>query len=412
MNAPVNLPPPYRHSPLFPLGPDTTPYHKISSDGVRIENVMGEEVIVVSHEALRALAEAAFVDINHLLRPAHLKQLRTILDDPQASDNDKFVAYDFLKNANIAAGGVLPMCQDTGTAIIMGKKGRLIWTDGSDEAALAEGARDAYLKRNLRYSQLAPISMFEEKNTRSNMPAQVELYAESHNPDHADADAAYKFLFIAKGGGSANKAFWCQATPSVLTRERWLAFLKEKVVTLGTAACPPYHLAIVIGGTSAELTMKTVKLASTKYYDALPTAGSEDGHAFRDIEMEQEVHRMTQALGVGAQFGGKYFCHDVRVIRMPRHGASLPIGLGVSCSADRQVLGKITRDGIFLEELEHNPAQFLPDVDGAKLGGEVVHIDLNRPMREILTTLSKYPIKTRLALSGPMIVARDLAHAK
>ncbi len=404
MNAPVSLSPPYRHSPLFPLGLDTTPYRKLSSDGVRVERVMGEEVVVISGEALRALSEAAFADINHLLRPAHLKQLRAILDDPEASDNDKFVAYDFLKNANIAAGGVLPMCQDTGTAIIMGKKGRLIWTGGDDEAALAEGARDAYLKRNLRYSQLAPLSMFEEKNTKNNMPAQVEIYAEGED--------AYKLLFIAKGGGSANKAFLFQATPSILTHDRMLAFLKEKVLTLGTAACPPYHLAIVIGGTSAELTMKTVKLASTKYYDNLPTQGSEDGYAFRDLDMEQEVLRMTQSLGVGAQFGGKYFCHDVRVIRLPRHGASLPIGLGVSCSADRQAMGKITRDGIFLEELERNPAQYLPDVDGAKLGGEVVEINLNRPMKDILATLSRYPIKTRLALTGPMIVARDLAHAK
>jgi fumarate hydratase class I len=413
MNAPLTShpTPPYKHTPLFPLGKDPAPYRKIA-DGVRIERVMGEDMLVVPREALRALAEAAFTDINHLLRPAHLASLKHIVEDPEASDNDKFVAYDFLKNANIAAGGVLPMCQDTGTAIIMGKKGRLIWTDGDDEAALAEGARDAYLKRNLRYSQLAPISMFEEKNTRSNMPAQVELYAESHNPDHAEADAAYKFLFIAKGGGSANKAFLFQATPSILTRERLLAFLKEKVLTLGTAACPPYHLAIVIGGTSAELTMKTVKLASCKYYDSLPDHGSEDGQAFRDKEMEQEIQKMTQSLGVGAQFGGKYFCHDVRVIRLPRHGASLPIGLGVSCSADRQALGKITKDGVFLEELEHNPAKYLPDVDASKLGGEVVQIDLNKPMKEILAQLSKHPIKTRLSLSGPMIVARDLAHAK
>jgi len=408
MNAPVNVTPPYRHSPLFPLGTDTTPYRKLSSDGVRLEKIMGEDAVVVAPDALRALSEAAFADINHLLRPAHLKQLRAILDDPEASDNDKFVAYDFLKNANIAAGGVLPMCQDTGTAIIMGKKGRLIWTGGDDEAALAEGARDAYLKKNLRYSQLAPLSMFEEKNTRNNMPAQVEIYAEGQG----EAESAYKLLFIAKGGGSANKAFLFQATPSILTHDRMLAFLKEKVLTLGTAACPPYHLAIVIGGTSAELTMKTVKLASTKYYDNLPTQGSEDGHAFRDLDMEQQVLRMTQSLGVGAQFGGKYFCHDVRVIRLPRHGASLPIGLGVSCSADRQAMGKITRDGLFLEELEHNPAQYLPDVDGAKLGGEVVEINLNRPMKDILATLGRYPIKTRLALTGPMIVARDLAHAK
>jgi fumarate hydratase class I len=406
MNAPLTSHPlpPYRHTPLFPLGKDTTTYRKLSADGVRVETLLGKEVLVVSHEAMRALSEAAFADINHLLRPAHLASLKHIVEDPEASDNDKFVAFDFLKNANIAAGGVLPMCQDTGTAIIMGKRGRLIWTEGDDEAALAEGARDAYLKKNLRYSQLAPVSMFEEKNTRSNMPAQVEIYAEGEDE--------YKLLFIAKGGGSANKAFLFQATPSILTHDRMTAFLKEKVLTLGTAACPPYHLAIVIGGTSAEMTMKTVKLASTKYLDNLPTQGSEDGHAFRDLAMEAEVLKMTQSLGVGAQFGGKYFCHDVRVIRLPRHGASLPIGLGVSCAADRQALGKITRDGVFLEELEHNPAKYLPDVATDKLGGEVVKVDLNRPMKEILATLSKYPVKTRLSLSGPMIVARDLAHAK
>src|SRR5271170_4736328 len=309
MNAPLaaHPTPPYKHTPLFPLGKDATPYRKIATEGVRIERVMSEEVLVVPHEALRALAEAAFTDINHLLRPAHLQSLKSIVEDPEASDNDKFVAFDFLKNANIAAGGVLPMCQDTGTALIMGKKGRLVWTDGDDEGALAEGARDAYLKRNLRYSQLAPISMFEEKNTKNNMPAQVEIFAEGHDPAHADYDAAYKFLFIAKGGGSANKAFLFQAMPSILTRERMLAFLKEKVLTLGTAACPPYHLSIVIGGTSAELTMKTVKLASCKYYDALPDHGSEDGHAFRDKEMEREIQKMTQSLGIGAQFGGKYF---------------------------------------------------------------------------------------------------------
>ena len=406
MNAPVTPPiiPPYKHTPLFPLGPDQTKYRKLTADGVRVETVMGRDMLVVSREALRTLAEAAFVDINHLLRPGHLASLKSIVEDPEASDNDKFVAYDFLKNANIAAGGVLPMCQDTGTAIIMGKKGRLVFTDGDDEGALAEGARDAYLKRNLRYSQLAPISMFEEKNTANNMPAQVEIYAEGED--------AYKLLFIAKGGGSANKAFLFQATPSILTHDRMIAFLKEKVLTLGTAACPPYHLAIVIGGTSAEMTMKTVKLASTKYLDNLPTQGSEDGHAFRDLAMVQEVLKLTQSLGVGAQFGGKYFCHDVRVIRLPRHGASLPIGLGVSCSADRQALGKITKDGVYLEELETNPAKYLPEVAEGSLGGEVVEIDLNKPMKEILAQLSKYPIKTRLSLSGPMIVARDLAHAK
>src|SRR6201988_3306595 len=335
MNAPAAVTPPYRHTPLFPPGEDSAPYRKLTAAGVRVEKVLGRE-------ALRALAEAAFADINPLLRPGHLEQLRSILDDPEASDNDKFVAFDFLKNANIAAGGVLPMCQDTGTVIIMGKKGRLIWTDGEDEAALAEGGRAAYLKRNLRYSQLAPVSMFEEKNTGNNMPAQIEIYAEGED--------AYKFLFIAKGGGSANKTFLFQATPSILTHDRLIAFLKEKVLTLGTAACPPYHLAIVIGGTLAELTRKTVKLASFRYLDTLPPQGSEDAHAFRDVAMEQEVHKLTQALGVGAQFGGKYFCHDVRVIRLPRHGASLPIGLGVSCSAYRQALGKSTKDGVFLEK--------------------------------------------------------------
>src|ERR1044071_4539544 len=403
MNAPVPPPssaplPEYRHTPLFPLGKDTTTYRKLdvtgadgkplANGGVTVEKVAGKDVVVVSREAMRALAEEAFNDINHLLRPAHLQSLRNILDDKEATGNDKFVAYDLLKNANIAAGGVLPMCQDTGTAIIMGKKGRLIWTDGEDEAALAQGSRDSYLRKNLRYSQLAPISMFEEKNTKSNMPAQVEIYAEG--------DDAYKFLFIAKGGGSANKAFLFQAMPSILTHDRMVAFLKEKVLTLGTAACPPYHLAIVIGGTSAELTMKTVTLAPPKHLDNLPTQGSEDGRAFRDLAMEAEVLKMTQSLGVGAQFGGKYFCHDVRVIRLPRHGASLPIGLGVSCSADRQATAKITRDGVFLEELEHNTAKYLPEVDTSRLGGEVVKIDLNRPMKEILAALAKHPIKTRL----------------
>src|SRR3569623_982454 len=413
MTAPFPAPavPPYKHTPLFPLGKDETPYKKISAEGVRVETVLGKEMLVVSREALRALAEAAFVDINHYLRPGHLAQLRKILADPEASDNDKFVAFDFLKNANIAVFGVLPMCQDTGTAIIMGKKGNRVLTEGEDEAALSEGARDAYLKRNLRYSQVAPLSMFEEKNTRNNMPAQCEIYAEGED--------AYKFMFMAKGGGSANKSFLFQGTPSLLTKERLHAFLKEKVLTLGTAACPPYHLAIVIGGTSAELTMKTVKLASARYLDSLPAQGSEDAHAFRDLEMEQEIWRMTQSMGVGAQFGGKYFCHDVRVIRLPRHGASLPIGLGVSCAADRQVLGKITKDGVYLEGLERSAAQYLPEVEGS-LGGEPVKvdlrepvmIDLNKPMIDILATLSQYPVKTRLALTGTIFVARDLAHAK
>ena len=395
---------PFDHLPLFPLGPDETPYRKLTSEGVRVEKIGDREFLHVEAEALRLLAEAAMSDINHLLRPAHLAQLRTILDDPEATSNDKFVAYDLLKNANIAAGGVLPMCQDTGTAIVSAKKGRMVWTEGEDEGAIAQGIRDAYERKNLRYSQLAPLSMFEEKNTKTNLPAQIEISAEG--------DAAYKFLFIAKGGGSANKTFLFQATPSVLTHDRLLAFLKEKILTLGTAACPPYHLAIVIGGTSAELTLKTVKLASTKYLDSLPTQGSEKGQAFRDLALEAEVHKLTQSLGVGAQFGGKYFCHDVRVIRLPRHGASLPIGIGVSCAADRQALGKITRDGVFLEELEHNPSRFLPEIDEESLGGDVVAIDLNRPMGEILGTLTRSPIKTRVSLTGPMIVARDLAHAR
>jgi fumarate hydratase class I len=389
---------------LFPLGDDSTSYRKLTDQYVSVERFAGQEVLRVQPEALQLLAEQAFGDINHLLRPAHLAQLRRILDDPEASPNDKFVAFDLLKNANIAAGGVLPMCQDTGTAIIMGKKGRRVWTEGADEDALAEGIKQAYLKRNLRYSQLAPLSMFEEVNTKTNLPAQIELYAEGED--------AYKFLFMAKGGGSANKTYLVQSTPSVLTRDRLLALIEEKIRSLGTAACPPYHLAIVIGGTSAELNLKTVKLASARYLDSLPTGGSPSGHAFRDLEMEAVVHKMTQSMGIGAQFGGKYFCHDVRVIRLPRHGASLPIGIGVSCSADRQAVGKITRDGVYLEALETNPAQYLPDLDIAKLAGAVVNIDLNRPMKEILAELTRHPIKTRLSLTGPVIVARDLAHAK
>ncbi|WP_075217454.1 fumarate hydratase [Mongoliimonas terrestris] len=389
---------------LFPLAPDATPYRKLTDDFVSTATFEGEEILKVEPEALRLLAEAAFIDINHLLRPGHLAQLTKILDDPEATSNDKFVAYDLLKNANIAAGGVLPMCQDTGTAIVMGKKGRRVWTRGGDEHAVSRGVLDAYLKKNLRYSQLAPVSMFEERNTRNNLPAQIDIYAEGED--------AYKFLYVAKGGGSANKTFLFQGTPSLLTHDRMIAFLKEKILTLGTAACPPYHLAIVIGGTSAEMTLKTVKLASTRYLDGLPTQGSEQGHAFRDLAMEEEIFKATQATGVGAQFGGKYFCHDVRVVRLPRHGASLPIGIGVSCSADRQAMGKITRSGVYLEELEHNPAKYLPEVDDTTLGGDVVQVDLTRPMAEILKTLSAYPIKTRLSLTGPLIVARDLAHGK
>ena len=365
---------------------------------------MGRDMLVVSREAMRALARSRVH--RHQSSPAPRASraaLKSIVEDPEASDNDKFVAFDFLKNANIAAGGVLPMCQDTGTAIIMGKKGRLVFTDGDDEARARRG-RARRLPQDatcaIRSSRRSRCS--RRRTPRNNMPAQVEIYAEGER-------RRYKFLFIAKGGGSANKAFLFQATPSILTHDRMVAFLKEKVLTLGTAACPPYHLAIVIGGTSAELTMKTVKLASTQISrQRCRRRAREDGHAFRDLAMEQEVLKMTQSLGVGAQFGGKYFCHDVRVIRLPRHGASLPIGLGVSCSADRQALGKITSDGVFLEELEHNPAKYLPEVDTSKLGGEVVKIDLNKPMKEILAQLTKYPIKTRLSLSGPMIVARDL----
>lgn len=389
---------------LFPLAPDQTPYRKLTSDFVAVDRFRGEDMLVVEPEALRLLSETAFADINHLLRPGHLRQLASILEDPEATDNDRFVAYDLLKNANIAAGGILPMCQDTGTAIIMGKKGRRVWTEGGDAAALGRGVLDAYERKNLRYSQLAPLSMFQEKNTRNNLPAQIDIYEEGED--------AYKFLFVAKGGGSANKTFLYQGTPSLMTHDRMIDFLKEKILTLGTAACPPYHLAIVIGGTSAEMNLKTVKLASTRYLDGLPTEGSEDGHAFRDVAMEAEIHRLTQQMGVGAQFGGKYFCHDVRVIRLPRHGASLPIGLGVSCSADRQALGKITKDGVYIEELETNPARYMPDIDEEKLTAHVVQVDLNRPMAEILATLSQHPVKTRLSLTGTIVVARDIAHAK
>ena len=385
---------------LFQLAKDETPYRTLSSDHISVERFRGEEMLVIEPEALRLLADTAFADINHLLRPGHLKQLARILDDAEATENDRFVAYDLLKNANIAAGGVLPMCQDTGTAIIMGKKGRRVWTAGGDTEALARGVLDAYERKNLRYSQLAPLSMFEEKNTKNNLPAQIEIYEEGED--------AYKFLFVAKGGGSANKTFLYQGTPSLLTHDRLMAFLKEKILTLGTAACPPYHLAIVVGGTSAEMNLKTVKLASTRYLDGLPRQGCEQVLAFRDTE----IHKLTQALGVGAQFGGKYFCHDVRVVRLPRHGASLPIGIGVSCSADRQALGKITREGIFLEALETNPAKYMPEIDEAALSAHVVRIDLDRPMAEVLAELSKHPVKTRLSLSGTIIVARDIAHAK
>ena len=392
------------YSEMFPLADDPTPYRKISDDFVSAAPFADGEMLTIDPQALTLLTETAFHDISHYLRPGHLRQLANIIADPEASNNDRFVAIEFLKNANVAAGGVLPMCQDTGTAIVMGKKGERVFTGADDERAISMGVAETYLKHNLRYSQMAPLDMFNEKNTGTNLPAQVEIYATPGD--------AYKFLFIQKGGGSANKSFLYQQTKAVLNPKSLIEFLDVQLRTLGTAACPPYHLAVVVGGTSAELTMKTVKLASTKYLDGLPTAGSESGHAFRDLEMEQEILQLTQSMGIGAQFGGKYFCHDVRVIRLPRHGASCPIGIGVSCSADRQALGKITRDGVFVEQLETNPAQYLPDVDQEELGGEVVAIDLNQPMDEIRRTLSQYPIKTRVSLTGTIIVARDIAHAK
>ena len=392
------------HVPMFPLGTDRTPYRKLDLAGVETDSFNGETVLKVASESMRTLAEQAFIDINHLLRPGHLQQLRKILDDAEASPQDRFVAFELLKNANISAGGILPMCQDTGTAIVMGKKGRRVWTDGGDEAALAGGVRDAYMGRNLRYSQLIPHSTFEEKNSGDNLPAQIEIYAEGED--------AYKFLFIAKGGGSANKSFLFQGTPALLNKEKLMPFLDEKIRSLGTAACPPYHLAVVIGGTSAELTLKTVKLASCRYLDGLPTEGTGQPHAIRDLAMEAEIHEMTRNMGIGAQFGGKYFCHDVRVIRLPRHGASLPIAIGVSCSADRQALGKITKDGVFLEALETDPAKYLPDIAQDSLVDAPVRIDLSRPMAETLAELTKHPIGTRLSLTGSLTVARDLAHAK
>ena len=389
---------------LFPLGADQAPYRKLTGDHVSIGDFEGRRIVKVMPEALTLLAAQAFADSAHLLRPGHLASLRAILDDPEASSNDRFVALDLLKNANIAAGRVLPMCQDTGTAIVMGKKGQQVWTEGDDAAAISAGIRRTYTEANLRYSQVAPLSMYEEVNTGDNLPAQIDLYAEPGD--------AYKFLFIAKGGGSANKSFLFQQSKAVLNPKALLKFLDEKIRTLGTAACPPYHLAIVIGGTSAEMNLKTVKLASCRYLDNLPAEGNRWGQAYRDCGFEAEVLELTRGLGIGAQFGGKYFCHDIRVIRLPRHGASLPIGIGVSCAADRQILGKINAEGVFLEELETNPARFLPDIDEAALGGAVVPIDLNRPMAEIRRTLSQYPVKTRLSLTGPLIVARDIAHAK
>ncbi len=396
--------PEFQYQEMFELGLDETPYRKLTDKHVSTLSVDGKEILKIEPEALELLCAEAMRDVAHLLRPAHLRQLANILEDDEASDNDKFVATELLKNANIAAGMILPGCQDTGTAVIMGKKGQYVWTNGDDKEQLSKGVFKTYTETNLRYSQLAPLSMFDEKNTGTNLPAQIDLYATN--------STAYEFLFIAKGGGSANKTFLHQAVPSVLSPDRLLPFLEEKVAELGTSACPPYHLAIVIGGTSAEDTMKTVKLASTKYYDSLPTSGNTLGRAYRDTEMEAAVHKMTQNIGIGAQFGGKYFCHDVRVIRMPRHGASVPIGIGVSCSADRQVKGKITRDGVFLEQLETDPAKYQPDIAETQLDSDVVKIDLNKPMKEILATLSQHPIRTRLSLTGTIIVARDLAHRK
>ena len=394
----------FEYRPMFDAHHDDTPFRKLEGNYVEVDTFRGQEIVTIKPEALTELTREAFKDISFFLRPGHLAQLAAILDDPEASQNDRFVALDLLKNANIASGGVLPMCQDTGTAIIMGKKGRQVWTDGNDEEALTQGVFRTYDQENLRFSQLSPISMFEEKNTGTNLPVQMDLYATK--------GSEYEFLFIAKGGGSANKSFLFQAMPSQLHPDRLVKFLDEKIHTLGTAACPPYHLSIVIGGTSVETNLKTVKLASTRYYDNLPTTGGLHGQAIRDVDMEQQILHLTQQMGIGAQFGGKHFCHDVRVIRLPRHGASLPIGLGVSCSADRQALGKITRDGVFLEQLEFNPAQYLPEPALQDLGGDVVAIDLNQPMDQIRAQLSAQPIKTRLALTGTMIVARDLAHAR
>jgi len=398
-------PPNFNYTPLFTsVTSDPTPYRLLTTEGVESTTVFGQPALKVSSAALTQLSQQAFVDISHLLRPAHLAQLSNILKDPQASPNDRFVALELLKNAVVAAGMVLPGCQDTGTAIIMGKRGSHVFTEGKDEEDLSRGVFNTYTQTNLRYSQVAPLDMFTEKNTGTNLPAQIDLYA-INGPE-------YKFQFIAKGGGSANKTFLFQQTKAVLTPEKLLAFLNEKIKTLGTAACPPYHLAVVIGGLSAEQCLKTVKMASTKYYDALPTTGDPTGRAFRDLEWEAKVHKLTQEMGIGAQFGGKYFCHDVRVIRLPRHGASCPIGLGVSCSADRQILGKINKDGIWLEQLETDPIKYLPEVEEKNLSDQVIKINLNRPMEEICAELSKFPVTTRVSLTGPLVVARDIAHAK
>ena len=400
---------PFLYSDLLPIGEDTTPYRLITTEGVSTVSAGGRTFLQVDPEAIRRLTAEAIKDINQYLRPAHLAQLRKIIDDPAASGNDRFVALDLLKNVNISAGGILPMCQDTGTAIVMGKKSEGVLTGSDDAETISHGVYDAYTSLNLRYSQLAPLTTYEEKNTSTNLPAQVEIYA---TEDHGQPE--YKFLFMAKGGGSANKSFLFQETKAILNPKRMLEFLDEKLKSLGTAACPPYHLAVVIGGTSAEFALKTAKYASAHYLDHLPTSGSMSAHGFRDLQLEEEVFKLTQSFGIGAQFGGKYFCHDVRVVRLPRHGASCPVAIAVSCSADRQALGKITAEGVFLEQLETDPAHYLPDTEEQHLiqGGEVVKIDLNQPMADILAELSKHPVKTRLSLTGPLVVARDIAHAK
>ena len=399
--------PTFSYSQLLPLGKDETKYRLVSKEGVKVVKLGDRQFLEVSPEALTKLTAEAIHDISHYLRPDHLQQLANIITDPESSPNDRFVATDLLKNANISAGGILPMCQDTGTALVMAKKGQHVLTTSNDEVAISQGIYDAFTNLNLRYSQLAPVTTWEEKNTGNNLPAQIEIYADS---DHADE---YNFLFIAKGGGSANKSFLYQETKAILNPKSFMAWLDEKLRSIGTAACPPYHLAIVIGGTSAEHTVKTAKLASTKYLDSLPTKGdAATGHGFRDLELEKQVLELTRTLGIGAQFGGKYFCHDVRVVRLPRHGASLPIAIAVSCSADRQAKAKITKEGIFLEQLEQDPAHFLPETTDEHLNDDVVAIDLNQPMEAIRAQLSKYPVKTRLSLTGTLVVARDLAHAK
>jgi fumarate hydratase class I len=394
----------FTYQDMLPLGEDTTPYRLLTKDHVSTFEAGGKTFLKVEPEALTLLTREAMRDIAHLLRPGHLQQLSNILKDPEATSNDRFVALELLKNANIAAGRVLPSCQDTGTAIVMGKKGQYVLTGANDEEAIARGIFDTYTTSNLRYSQLAPLDMYKEANTGTNLPAQIELYATEGE--------AYKFLFMAKGGGSANKSYLFQETKALLNPDSLMKFLDQKIRSLGTAACPPYHLAIVVGGTSAEYALKVAKYASARYLDTLPTTGNNLGRGFRDVELEEKVHQLTRRMGIGAQFGGKYFCHDVRVVRLPRHGASCPVAIAVSCSADRQALGKITKSGIYLEQMETDPAKYLPETTDAQLGGEVVKIDLNRPMSDIRAELSRYPTKTRLSLSGPVIVARDIAHAK